>query len=386
MLFHLFLQNLPLDKLSKMHLILAENENYFNNRIGGISSYIKALILQSRKSEITCICIGSGFEKDRQINNVNYLSVSRINITNTLFFFRLFFFRMKNIQDKERIFHLHHPYMIFPFLKYLRQSKYILTLHSKQNISFQSKRNKLTAFVYNFITRKSLRYYNHIIADNQELLNYFHSNFGFDISQSSVISPPVDLDVFKSLNRNALRQKKNLTDTDKLILFAGRVEKEKNLELLISSYRLLLYGMETIKLWIIGEGSELKRIQNYTNQLGLLNVSFINTVSRSELAELMNCADVFALTSLHEGGPIVVKEALACNLAVVSVDVGDVANLITGLEGCFISDTNETDFAECLRKAIEHKSNTNYRDAVLQYGVEEFGESVFQIYKRVENN
>ncbi len=52
----------------------------------------------------------------------------------------------------------------------------------------------------------------------------------------------------------------------------------------------------------------------------------------------MGAADVLLLTSRHEGSPNVVKEALACNLPVVSVDVGDVRERLAGIEGCVVCD------------------------------------------------
>ena len=50
----------------------------------------------------------------------------------------------------------------------------------------------------------------------------------------------------------------------------------------------------------------------------------------------MNGCDVLLLTSLSEGSPTVVKEALACNLPVVSTNVGDVQKRIGALEGCVV--------------------------------------------------
>ena len=50
----------------------------------------------------------------------------------------------------------------------------------------------------------------------------------------------------------------------------------------------------------------------------------------------MNACDVLLLTSLHEGSPNVVKEALACNLPVVSVPVGDIPERIGRVPGCVV--------------------------------------------------
>jgi glycosyltransferase involved in cell wall biosynthesis len=62
----------------------------------------------------------------------------------------------------------------------------------------------------------------------------------------------------------------------------------------------------------------------------------------------LNASDVLLLTSLHEGSPTVVKEALACRLPIVSVDVGDVAERIQAIEGCFLAQPHPADLADKL--------------------------------------
>lgn len=60
-------------------------------------------------------------------------------------------------------------------------------------------------------------------------------------------------------------------------------------------------------------------------------------VPHEEVPMWLNASDVVLLTSLHEGSPNIIKEALACDLPVVSVDVGDVRERIDGIEGCHIA-------------------------------------------------
>lgn len=71
----------------------------------------------------------------------------------------------------------------------------------------------------------------------------------------------------------------------------------------------------------------------------------LTAVPNSEVPTWLNAADVLLLTSLHEGSPTVVKEALACGLPVVSVDVGDVAERIEGIEGCYLARSQPAELA-----------------------------------------
>lgn len=60
-------------------------------------------------------------------------------------------------------------------------------------------------------------------------------------------------------------------------------------------------------------------------------------VPHEEVPIWLNASDVVLLTSLHEGSPNVIKEALACDVPIISVDVGDVRELISGAEGCYMA-------------------------------------------------
>jgi teichuronic acid biosynthesis glycosyltransferase TuaC len=63
----------------------------------------------------------------------------------------------------------------------------------------------------------------------------------------------------------------------------------------------------------------------------------LHGVPHEEVPLWLNASNVVLLTSLHEGSPNVIKEALACNVPVVSVDVGDVSERVEGIQGCHIA-------------------------------------------------
>jgi glycosyltransferase involved in cell wall biosynthesis len=91
-------------------------------------------------------------------------------------------------------------------------------------------------------------------------------------------------------------------------------------------------------------GDPRKRLYLAQAALDEANRSGLNTelhqlrgLPHEEVPTWLNASDVVILTSLHEGSPNVIKEALACNVPVVSVDVGDVRERISGIEGCHIA-------------------------------------------------
>jgi len=91
--------------------------------------------------------------------------------------------------------------------------------------------------------------------------------------------------------------------------------------------------------------------------------------SRPQVATLMQAVDVFLMTSLTEGSPQVIKEAMACGCPIVSVDVGDVKTRIAGLDGCYIADRSVEGIAASLQKAFAYEGRTSGREAIIRDGL-----------------
>ncbi|MEE0922377.1 MAG: glycosyltransferase family 4 protein [Paludibacteraceae bacterium] len=103
--------------------------------------------------------------------------------------------------------------------------------------------------------------------------------------------------------------------------------------------------------------------------------------SRAEVNQWMCAANCLLMTSKTEGSPQVVKEAMACGCPIVSVDVGDVAERLSGVEGCFVVPTREPkDIAEALQKALAFEGKTNGRERIIAMGL-----SNEQVAKRLES-
>jgi teichuronic acid biosynthesis glycosyltransferase TuaC len=75
-------------------------------------------------------------------------------------------------------------------------------------------------------------------------------------------------------------------------------------------------------------------------------------LSQAGVAELMNSVNCLLVTSRHEAGPMVIKEALACNLPVVSVDVGDAVERLTGVDNCYLVSPNPQEIAGALELVL----------------------------------
>jgi len=91
---------------------------------------------------------------------------------------------------------------------------------------------------------------------------------------------------------------------------------------------------------------------------------------REKVPLFFNAARVHLLTSDSEGSPNSVKEALACNVPVVSTNVGNVAALVGGVPGCYVSATNKPgELAELVSKAMRQE-RVRGREAIVRLGLD----------------
>ena len=106
--------------------------------------------------------------------------------------------------------------------------------------------------------------------------------------------------------------------------------------------------------------------------------------TREQVNALMYNCDALLMTSKTEGSPQVIKEAMACGCPIVSVDVGDVAERVDGVEGCYIVRTREPkDIAEALLQAITFEGRTNGRERIVEMGLsnEQVAKRLIAIYQ-----
>jgi glycosyltransferase involved in cell wall biosynthesis len=100
----------------------------------------------------------------------------------------------------------------------------------------------------------------------------------------------------------------------------------------------------------------------------------------------MNACDALLFVSMYEGSPNVVKEALACNLPIVSVVVGDVAERLSGVAGCAVCDTSDPDrLAVELTKVLRRGQRIEGREAVLELNEELLAQRMIEIYRLAIN-
>ncbi len=103
-------------------------------------------------------------------------------------------------------------------------------------------------------------------------------------------------------------------------------------------------------------------------------------IPHSEVPVWLNASNVLLLTSFHEGSPNIVKEALACNTPVVSVDVGDVAERIGEIEGCHLVPPDAELIALKLQAVAARGKRVEGRAWVLQLSLRNVAQQLKDFY------
>ena len=80
---------------------------------------------------------------------------------------------------------------------------------------------------------------------------------------------------------------------------------------------------------------------------------------------VLNASNLLLITSLSESGPLIIKEAMACNLPIVSTDIGDIKSIFTKkLKGCYVTNFNKRELIDSINKVLSYNKRTNGRDII----------------------
>jgi len=117
-----------------------------------------------------------------------------------------------------------------------------------------------------------------------------------------------------------------------------------------------------------------------------IELKYLNGIEQDKLVYHYNAADCLLLTSFHEGSPNVVKEAMACNIPVVSTKVGDVNEVIGNTEGCYVTSFESKDVAHKLKMALAFNKRTKGREDIRQLEESVVAQKIINIYNKILEN
>jgi glycosyltransferase involved in cell wall biosynthesis len=115
------------------------------------------------------------------------------------------------------------------------------------------------------------------------------------------------------------------------VIAVGHLKWQKGYEYLLHAMRLVTQAHPRIELLIAGEGALEKSLRDLAAELGISdNVCFLGLLSQPDLARLLSSSRVYVMTSVSEGFPKALLEALACGTPAVVTNVGECGTVAEG--------------------------------------------------------
>lgn len=139
------------------------------------------------------------------------------------------------------------------------------------------------------------------------------------------------------------------------LLYVGRLAAMKGLPLLFEALSQLKARYPEVKLTVVGDGGEREEIKAIAQSLSLANqIDFVGYKSQAEVREYLQASDVFVLPSFAEGVPVVLMEAMAAGVPVLTTQIAGVPELVThGNSGWLVPPGNVASLTEGLASLMD---------------------------------
>jgi len=178
------------------------------------------------------------------------------------------------------------------------------------------------------------------------------------LESAHVIPNGVDLNLFRPMDCGEARRALGLDAAKKFVLFAyNRAELRKRYDLVESA------------------------VARARDQVPELETLHVYRVPHERMPLYMNAADLMVMASTIEGSPNAVKEALACNLPVVTVEVGDTAELIEQTEGHLLVPREVGSIAASIVEVCRRGARARSRERMAQFSIERVAKRVLEVYR-----
>jgi len=202
-------------------------------------------------------------------------------------------------------------------------------IHTFHGHVFHSYYGPLKTRVFLTIERALARASDRIIVLSDQQLDEINSKFRVGRPDLfSIVPLGIDVDKFdsESITRTRLRDEIGIRDGDVVIGFVGRLTEIKNISLLLRTAA-LLRDRGNVRFVIVGDGHLRRSLEQEAKSFGAdQNTVFVG--NRTDVAQIYSAIDIVALTSLNEGTPLSLIEAMAAGKAVISTGVGGVRDLL----------------------------------------------------------
>ena len=276
------------------------------------------------------------------INGVNVYRVNIPKIPHLKCFFGILTLAYRTwMLDKQKDYDVVHSHLAFPtgqsgtIVKKLRKKRHLITVQGGDLADYKSE----TPAKYFGIILKPLISWSLKNADLVHAVSIYTKIRAEELGARETIMIPngVDVTEFKPMDKGIIRAKYGYSEKDFIIVSVSRLTPKNGIDYLIKAIDRVIDDIPNIRLVVIGDGIQRKKLIQLINNLRLTNkIDLLGNIPHSEIPEYLNIADVFVRPSLEEGFGISFIEAMACKVPVIGSNIGGIPDIIKDAENGYM--------------------------------------------------
>lgn len=336
---------------------------------GGISQYIEKIIKYNKDNKIVLFGVADstenlilGKEYIREINKQSFIFVPIINNNKSplsFYYFLAMFKYFKILKNFDIVYSQRMEYAL-PFVFSKIRKKLVMAIHGSGMYSYLYW-GKFIGTIYNLVEMIAIKNSKKVIVllKREEYgLPYYQKKFKDKSNKFIYGKVPIDTEVFKKMDRQNSRKEIGLDLNDKVLIYFGRIDNNPKRVLLLPDIVKKVKEKDiNIKCIVIGDGEDKDKLVNLINNQNLSKCFILkNKLSHGdELTKYISSSDISIILSDFEGICMSALESLACEVPVISTDVGDIKEYInSNNNGYILKSTNNKHLINETVKQIEH--------------------------------
>lgn len=304
----------------------------------------------------------------------------------------------KKLLQTMDVVHVHHPFLSGRLaLNYCRRVPIpiVFTNHTRYDLYAQARmplmptevsHSLLQAYMPDFCNAVDL-----VISPSAGMAKVLRQ-YGVE-SQIQVVPNGVDLRRFHKAEP-LQRVDFGFSDQDILLVYAGRIAPEKNLEFLIRSFSGVAQLFPNVQLIIIGGGQKehVEEVRSFPQEMGIAGrVRFVGQIPYDDLPSYLAMCDAFVTASVTEVHPLSVIEGMASGLPVLGIDSPGVGDSVKDRESGLLATHDIASFTAkmtylCTDGAPRKQMGLSAREASAQYDIERTTKIMLEHYSRLTQN
>ena len=199
----------------------------------------------------------------------------------------------------------------------------------------------------------------------------------------------IDTGRFYPRKRDACRKQLRLPEMSTILIAVGRIEYPKGQSILIDALKVLVDLGGDFRLVLVGPvdddayGDQIR--QDSSDPTLARRIYLTGPVRHEDIPIWLSSADIFVMASENEGCPNVLLEAMACQLPVVTTNVGGISELIGEEEGCIFTERTPEAFAEAIAEMAGRIESSRTGNGDIHRRIRTWAEVADEVIQRMES-